>query len=140
MDDTLGGGIGSTRLFSPGVRRTVHKLAGVGVAYDRKAVDSRAPRSIFWLLAFWVILVLAALVWGVDNAEATLQDSARRTLAAEGHDIVVDFSGRDARLIGTVATESVATDIAGNVDRAAGFGGIDDIVGGDVVDANGRVR
>jgi OOP family OmpA-OmpF porin len=95
------------------------------VSYDRKAVDSRAPRSIFWLLAFWVILLLAALVWGVDNAEATLGDSARRALAAGGHDIVVDFSGRDARLIGTVTSDSVAADIADSIDALPGVRDVD---------------
>ena len=67
------------------------------MAYDRKDDDSTVPRSVFWLFALWVILVLAALVWGVDNAEATLGESARRSLAADGHAVVVDCEADGTR-------------------------------------------
>lgn len=95
------------------------------MANDRKADDLTFPKSIFWLFAFWVILVLVALVWGVDNAEATLGSSARRSLAADGHAIVVDFSGRDARLVGAVASESEAADIVESIDALPGVRDVD---------------
>jgi OOP family OmpA-OmpF porin len=76
------------------------------------------------LVALWVILVLAALVWGVDNAEATLGESARRSLAADGHAVVVDFSGRDARLIGSVTSEE---DVAAIVDSIDALPGVRDV-------------
>jgi OOP family OmpA-OmpF porin len=76
--------------------------------------------AIFWLLAVWVIVVLVALVWGVDNAEATLRDSARASLVADGHNIAVDFSGRDARLIGSVSDEIVAAEIEASIDAIPG--------------------
>lgn len=88
--------------------------------YDRSA-EERIPRSIFWLFGLWVALALAALVWGVDNVETSLRDSARRSLAVAGHDgIAVDFSGRDARLIGTAESADVATDIAASIDLLPG--------------------
>ena len=90
------------------------------MAYDRKAGGLAVPRSVFWLAALWVVLVLAALVWGVDNAETSLGDSARRSLAADGHAIVVDFSGRDARLVGSVASEETAASIVESIDALPG--------------------
>ena len=29
---------------------------------------------VFWLLAIWVLLLLGAMVWGIDNAETTLRE------------------------------------------------------------------
>lgn len=90
------------------------------MAYDRQTGEQAIPLAIFWLLAIWVIVVLVALVWGVDNAEATLGDSARASLVADGHNIAVDFSGRDARLMGSVPDETVATEIEESIDAIPG--------------------
>lgn len=88
--------------------------------YDRYGESGAMPRSVFWLLAMWVILVIAALVWGVDNAETTLRAAARTSLEANGHNVAVDFSGRDARLIGVVESEAVAEQVADTVDAVDG--------------------
>lgn len=90
------------------------------MAYDRYGESGAMPRSVFWLLAMWVILVIAALVWGVDNAETTLRSEARTSLEANGHNVAVDFSGRDARLIGVVESEAVAEQVADTVDAVDG--------------------
>jgi OOP family OmpA-OmpF porin len=90
------------------------------VKNEGRAKASTIPSSVFWLLALWVVMVLVALVWGVDNAEATLRDAARRRIAADGHNIAVDFSGRDARLIGTVESDAIAQEITGVIDALPG--------------------
>jgi OOP family OmpA-OmpF porin len=107
------------RLQQPGIR-SGSEMAGVGVAYDRRAESQTVPLVIFWLLALWVLVVLVALVWGVDNAETTLRAAARASLAADGHDIAVDFSGRDTRLIGSVTQESLALEIEESIDSIVG--------------------
>lgn len=84
------------------------------------AADSNIPKSIFWLLASWVVLLLVALVWGVDNAETTLLDDTRTSLSADGHSVVVDFSGRDARLVGAVDSDEEADAIVESVDALPG--------------------
>jgi OOP family OmpA-OmpF porin len=76
-------------------------------------------------LALWVVVVLAALVWGVDNAESTLRNAAREQLAASGYDVSVDFSGRDARLIGTASSAEAAAGIGGLVDAIPGVRDVD---------------
>ncbi len=83
------------------------------------------PPLIFWLLATWVVLVLLALVWGVDNAETTLREDARSNLAQDGHNIVVDFSGRDARLVGSVDSEELAAEIVESIDAVPGVRNVD---------------
>ncbi len=88
--------------------------------YDRYGESGAMPRSVLWLLAMWVVLVIAALVWGVDNAETTLRSEARTSLEANGQDVAVDFSGRDARLIGVVESEAVAEQVADTVDAVDG--------------------
>lgn len=95
------------------------------MAYDGRASSRPVPLSIFWLLALWVIVVLVALVWGVDNAETTLRDDARASLIANGYDVAVDFSGRDARLIGSVSEESLAAEIAASIDSVPGVRTVD---------------
>lgn len=95
-------------------------VVGVGVKNDGRASSSTIPSSVFWLLALWVVMVLVALVWGVDNAEATLGDAARRRIAADGHNIAVDFSGRDARLIGSVESDVIAQEITDVIDALPG--------------------
>lgn len=92
--------------------------------YDN-AADSNIPKSIFWLLAIWVVLILVALVWGVANAETTLREDVRRRLAEEGHNVAADFSGRDARLIGSVDSEDLATEIARSIDAMPGVRHVD---------------
>lgn len=90
------------------------------MAYDGRAGSQAVPLAVFWLLALWVIVVLVALVWGVDNAETTLGARARASLAADGYDIAVDFSGRDARLIGSVTQEGLAEEIEDSIDSITG--------------------
>jgi hypothetical protein len=89
------------------------------VAYDQSGAGA-IPSSVFWLLGMWVIVVLGALVWGVDNAETTLRAEARASLLPDGHNVAVDFSGRDARLIGIVESEQIAEEVAATVDSIDG--------------------
>lgn len=84
------------------------------------------PTSVFWLLALWVVVVLVALVWGVDNAETDLRQRALDHLAADGHDVAIDISGRDARLIGTVTQEEIASAIVDSVDSIPGIRRVND--------------
>lgn len=84
------------------------------------AAEATLPRPVFWLLAMWVLLVLVTLAWGVDNAETRLRADARQALTADGHDVVVDFSGRDARLVGSVGSEEIAAQIVGSIDAIPG--------------------
>ena len=74
----------------------------------------------FWLLALWVLLLLGAMVWGIDNAETTLREAARRSLGADRGNIAVDFSGRDARLIGSVSSVAESLAIAESIDELPG--------------------
>jgi OOP family OmpA-OmpF porin len=92
----------------------------VDVAYDHRTGATAVPNSIFWLLAIWVIVVLFALVWGVSNAETSLRDDARERLAAEGYSVAVDFSGRDARLIGSLTDQSLADEVEQAIDSIPG--------------------
>jgi OOP family OmpA-OmpF porin len=92
----------------------------VGVANDLSAGDATVPRSVFWLLAIWVLLLLGAMVWGIDNAETTLREAARRSLGSDRSNVAVDFSGRDARLIGSVSSEADALAIAELIDELPG--------------------
>ena len=39
------------------------------------------PTAVFWLLAIWIVVVLATLVWGVGNAESQLRSATRAALA-----------------------------------------------------------
>ncbi len=78
------------------------------------------------MLALWVVVVLVALVWGVDNAETDLRQRALDRLAADGHDVAIDISGRDARLIGTVTQEEIATAIVDSVDSIPGIRRVND--------------
>ena len=90
------------------------------MSFDRRADSTALPQAILWLMGLWVVVVLVALVWGVDNAEATLRDTAREQLAAAGYDVSVDFSGRDARLIGSASSAEVADSIEELVDAIPG--------------------
>ena len=90
------------------------------MAQETNAYGAVVPRSVFWLLAIWVLVVLAALVWGIDHAESTLRVDARESLTENGHNVAVDFSGRDARLIGSVDSEEQATEIAESIDALPG--------------------
>ena len=90
------------------------------MSFDRRADSAALPQVVFWLMGLWVVVVLVALVWGVDNAEVTLRDTAREQLAAAGHDVSVDFSGRDARLIGSAPSAEVAASIEELVDAIPG--------------------
>ena len=90
------------------------------MAYDRNGASGAIPRSVFWLLALWVVVVLAALVWGIDNAESTLRASARASLESSDQNVAVDISGRDARLIGVVESEAIAEELVGTVDAVEG--------------------
>ena len=90
------------------------------MAHDWRTESATVPPSVLWLLALWVIVVLAALVWGVDNAETGLRAAASASLEAEDLDIAVDFSGRDARLIGTVDSAVVSAEIIDTVDAIPG--------------------
>ncbi len=78
------------------------------------------PSSLFLLLAVWIAVVLVALVWGIGNAEAELQDATRAALEDGGYDIAVDVSGRDATLYGTVASEVAAEEIVAMIDAIPG--------------------
>ncbi|MCP4965833.1 MAG: OmpA family protein [bacterium] len=90
------------------------------MAREENAYGGAVPRTVFWLLAIWVLVVLAALVWGIEHAETTLRTDARDSLNEDGHNVAVDFSGRDARLIGSVASEEHATEIAESIDALPG--------------------
>jgi len=90
------------------------------VAYDRNVESGTVPRTVFWLLAIWIALVLLALVWGVDNAETTLRAEARADLEVLDQTIAVDFSGRDARLIGVVESDAAAIQAVETVDAIDG--------------------
>lgn len=90
------------------------------MAFDQSGESGAIPGTVFWLLALWVIVVLAALVWGVDNAETSLRAEARFTLENDEHNIAVDFSGRDARLIGVVESDVVADEVVATVDAIDG--------------------
>lgn len=90
------------------------------MAYDDRTGSPVIPITIFWLLALWVVVVLIALVWGVDNAETGLRDRARERIAASGYDVAVDFSGRDARLIGAVTQQELATELEESIDAIPG--------------------
>ena len=67
-----------------------------------------------------MVLLLVALVWGIDNAESTLRADASDSLTANGYRVSVDFSGRDARLIGTVTSAQLAEDVAQSIDSLPG--------------------
>ncbi len=95
------------------------------MSFDRRADSTALPQLILWLMGLWVVVVLVALVWGVDNAEATLRDTAREQLAAAGYDVSVDFSGRDARLIGSASSAEVADSIEELVDAIPGVRNVD---------------
>ncbi|MDJ0497010.1 MAG: OmpA family protein [Acidimicrobiia bacterium] len=95
------------------------------MSFDRRADSTALPQAILWLMGLWVVVVLVALVWGVDNAEATLRDTAREQLAAAGYDVSVDFSGRDARLIGSASSAEVADSIEELVDAIPGVRNVD---------------
>lgn len=90
------------------------------MAYDDRTGRPVIPIAILWLLALWVVVVLVALVWGVDNAETGLRDRARQRIAASGYDVAVDFSGRDARLIGVVDRPETAIELGETIDAIPG--------------------
>ncbi|MDJ0924243.1 MAG: OmpA family protein [Acidimicrobiia bacterium] len=90
------------------------------MAYDRRAERTAVPPSILWLLAVWVVVVLTAVVWGIDNAETQLRDQARAAVEATNHSVAVDFSGRDARLIGAVESADVPAEITAAIDAIPG--------------------
>lgn len=95
------------------------------MAQEKNVYGAVVPRSVFWLLAVWVVVVLGALVWGIDHAESTLRADARTSLTENGHDVAVDFSGRDARLIGSVSSEELAVEIAESIDGLPGVRDVD---------------
>ncbi len=87
---------------------------------DDIAKSAAIPKSILWLLALWVVVILFALVWGIGNAETTLLQHSRVSLAEAGYDVAVDVSGRDARLIGSVVSEDLASEIVESIDAVPG--------------------
>ncbi len=90
------------------------------MTYDQRADSAALPKLIFWLMGLWVVVVLVALVWGVDNAETTLREAARQELDEAGYSVSVGFSGRDARLIGTASSAEIAENIEQLVDAIPG--------------------
>ena len=85
------------------------------------SVNAAVPPTIFWLLAIWVVLVLAALVWGVDNAETKLRTVTASVIGESGLDLTFDLSGRDVTLYGEVATAEQAAELALLVDEIDGI-------------------
>lgn len=87
------------------------------------------PMTIFWLLAIWVVLVLAALVWGIENAESQLRTETRRVLSQSEisqseRDLAFDVAGRDVTLFGVVSSEGEALALAASVDAIPGVRGV----------------
>lgn len=84
--------------------------------------DSRSgiPLTVFWLLAIWVVLVLGALAWGIDNAESKLRVETSEVLSDSGANLAFDVSGRDVTLYGTVTTEEEGRVLASEVDAIPG--------------------
>lgn len=85
---------------------------------------SGIPVTIFWLLAIWVVLVLAALVWGIENAESQLRVATRSTLAQSERDLGFDVSGRDVTLFGVVSSEEEELALGASVDAIPGVRGV----------------
>lgn len=83
-------------------------------------VQSGIPITIFWLLAIWVVLVLAALVWGIDNAESQLRFGTRSVLSQSGREFAFDVSGRDVTLFGVIASKDEGLELAAAIDAIAG--------------------
>ncbi len=84
------------------------------------AAPQGVPPLVFWLLAVWVLVILITLVWGIGNAESKLRTATSEALADGGYDIVVDVSGRDATLYGSVGSEEEAAEIAAMIDAVPG--------------------
>jgi OOP family OmpA-OmpF porin len=87
---------------------------------EDSAGQSGIPATIFWLLAIWVVFVLATLVWGIDNAESQLRTETGAVLAQSGHAVTFDVSGRDVTLYGAVASEDEGTALMDEVDAIPG--------------------
>lgn len=83
-------------------------------------VQSGIPITIFWLLAIWVVLVLAALVWGIDNAESQLRFGTRSVLSQSGREFAFDVSGRDVTLFGVIASKDEGLELAAATDAIPG--------------------
>jgi OmpA-OmpF porin, OOP family len=83
-------------------------------------VQSGIPITVFWLLAIWVVLVLAALVWGIDNAESQLRFETRSVLSQSGRDFGFDVSGRDVTLFGAISSEEEGLELAAAIDAIPG--------------------
>ncbi|MCP3997829.1 MAG: OmpA family protein [bacterium] len=81
---------------------------------------STVPIAIIWLVPLWVLVVLIAVVWGMDNAEAKLRDSTHQALQEAGIDIDVDISGRDATLSGAVGSTAAEAEIVAMIDAVDG--------------------
>ena len=82
------------------------------------------PVAVFWLLAIWVVLVLAALVWGVDNAETKVRHETRAALEASGVNLAFDISGRDVTLFGEVDSEEAGRALVAEIDDLPGVRGV----------------
>lgn len=95
------------------------------MAFDQRADSAALPKSILRLSAVWVAVVLVALIWGVDNAETSLRSAAREQLTAAGYEASVDFSGRDARVIGNATSAETAAAIEQLVDAIPGVRNVD---------------
>ena len=82
--------------------------------------QSGIPATVFWLLAIWVVFVLATLVWGIDNAESQLRVETGTVLAQSSQEITFDVSGRDVTLYGVVASEDEEAALMEEVDAIPG--------------------
>ncbi len=85
--------------------------------------DSRSrglPIAVFWLLGAWVIVVIAALVWGVGNTETQLRAATRDALSGQNSAITVDVDGRDATLYGVVDSGQETDEVVALIDAIPG--------------------
>ncbi len=62
------------------------------------------PVGVWWLVAAWLVLAVATVVWAVPHAEEDLRSRTEDALADAGLSVSVDLDGRDATLSGTVDT------------------------------------
>jgi len=65
---------------------------------------SKFPATVWLLILAWTVIVIAAAVWGLSNEEDDLTD--RATAAIGGSGLEVEFTGRDASIIGTTADQA----------------------------------